>query len=101
MPNFPPDWPSAAAKLLEDGLRLLVAGSVPAAIERLKSSIQLQRTTDAWMTLALCYQRLGKVEEAERAYEKLIAIFPNTGFAVKAKSNLRELKFLRDQGQVD
>ena len=90
-----------AAKLLEDGLRLLVAGRVPAAIERLKSSIQLQRTPDAWMTLALCYQRLGKVEEAERAYETLISMFPNTGFAVKAKSKLREMMFLRDQGQND
>ena len=66
----------AGPRALLEGKRLVDEGKYPQAIETLKSATFLLGGTNAlaWNYLGVAYQQTGEMAEAERAYQKALAL---------------------------
>ncbi|MCL4179800.1 MAG: tetratricopeptide repeat protein [Verrucomicrobia bacterium] len=65
----------AGPKALLDGERLLGEGQYEQAAQRLERAVQLiPDNTQAWNHLGLAYHRVGRLEDATRAYEQALAL---------------------------
>ncbi|MCA9575821.1 MAG: tetratricopeptide repeat protein [Sandaracinaceae bacterium] len=81
-----------ASALASEGTSLLVAGRLPAAVDKFQEATQAYPgNATAWRGLGLAYQRMGRAPEARRAYERYLRLAPNARDADMIRSRLSEL----------
>ena len=74
------------------GLRFLVKGQIPEAIESFKMSLSFQNAPDAWLALGMAYERANRWEEAQDAYEALKLVGKETRFSKTAEAQLAQIQ---------
>ncbi|MFH1571937.1 MAG: tetratricopeptide repeat protein [Gemmatimonadota bacterium] len=81
-----------AEALQQQGLALVVQGRLDEAAARFQASLQAQSWPDAWLSLGLVYERLGKVDEARAAYRSLALVGQGTPFESTARDRMQALE---------
>jgi serine/threonine protein kinase len=81
-----------ASALASEGTSLLIAGRLPAAIEKFREATQANPgNATAWRGLGLAYERMGRAPEARSAYQRYLRIAPNARDAEMIRGRLTDL----------
>src|SRR5262245_5290260 len=76
------------------GKKAFEEGDVKAAIDELKASIAAKPTVRACLMLGNCYLKLGQLDDARAAFQKVLEIDPHSSKRKAVEQNIRDLDTL-------
>jgi hypothetical protein len=89
--------PAAAEVLFQEGRRLLAAGEVDAACEKLKESFNLDAMSGTLLNLAACYERAGRTATAWARFRNAASLAKSQGKTAQANEASRRIRALEAQ----
>jgi hypothetical protein len=83
-----------AATLYSAGVKAFEEGEIRTAVDQLKMSLEIKPTAKAWLVLGNCYIKLGQLEDARTAFQKVLELDPRSRQRKTVEEHVKELELL-------